>query len=254
MLNPKELDRKIDELFSFRCLPWMVKISNIRRKDKFLAKLKRLQLSIYQLDHSLESNWKVPKKQLKDDWKSINSDLREFGIRKKERERLCRPIRQYERHELRLRRGKTPMDLPMQYLYFYKSCDVKLMRELIYRADDELDLKLSRRDWYTFDLITEVNDDIEDVYEDIHTYNGNRLLFEIHTRGHHSARYLYHEFLSSTLEEFQDRRTGALTKAQKKVKKLTLDIGFETLVLLKKQLKRKKISRISKAIVLKKVY
>lgn len=248
----KELDKKIDELFAYRSLPWMVQIARVKQPAKFLAQLKSLQRSIYQLDHTLESSWNVPQKQLKNDWKEIHLKLRNFGLDKHERECLCRPIEQYERHELRLRTGKTPMDLPMQYLYFYKSCDVKLMRDLIYRAAGDLDLKLSRRDWYTFDLITEINDDISDVFEDLETFNGNRLIFEIHQKGVGKTRKLYQGFLEEILMEFKRRRLGAMTKAQRRVHHRTLDVGNATLKLLKRQLKRKKIARVSEAIVLEK--
>jgi len=251
MLKRKELDKKIDDLFTYRSLPWMVQIAKIKQPDRFLASLKSLQRSIYQLDHTLESNWNIPQKQLEDDWKKIHLKLREFGLNKHEREQFCRPIRQYERHELRLRTGRTPMDLPMQYLYFYKSCDVKLMRDLIYRVAGDLDLKLLRRDWYTFDLITEINDDISDVFEDLKTYNGNRLIFEIHQKGAAKTRKLYQGFLEQIILEFQQRRLGALTKQQRKVYDRTMEVGLATLDLLKRQLKRKKISRVSKAIVLR---
>ena len=66
-------------------------------------------------------------------------------------------------------KGLLPTRLEMEYFYFYKSCDVKLLRRLIY----ETRLKGSKSfgslsDWRYFDLVTEVNDDVADILKTYH--------------------------------------------------------------------------------------
>ncbi len=251
-MGGRKLSKKIDLLFEYRMLPWMLQLSNIKRRKAFLTRMKRLQTAIYALDHTLETTWMIAKDQLQDDWKEINRHLKNFELSKREREGYCQGLKQYQKHELRLRDGKTPLDLPMLYLYFYKSCDVKLMRNLIYHHADELEVKVSPRDWLTFDLVTELNDDIEDLFEDIHTYNGNRLVFEIAQKGPKQAKKNYEEFIRDIMRDYQQDQLRENTVEQKIVVANTLKVGRETLSLLKQQFKRDKIKKLSGAKVLRK--
>ena len=107
-----------------------------------------------------------------------------------------------------LRKGKTPLRLDMEYFYFYKSCDVKLLRRLIYEK-----YKLSPEygqlaDWRYYDLVTEVNDDVEDLYEDLDFINGNRFLISILHNGKQKTKVIFDQFLQiiedKSIEKYQN--------------------------------------------------
>ena len=65
---------KIDDLFHYRKLPYLLDLveQDVTKKDALLAKLKNLQVAIYNLDHYLESNWLISDEQLDYWWKFIH--------------------------------------------------------------------------------------------------------------------------------------------------------------------------------------
>ena len=125
-IDGKQKD-KIEPLFSYRLIPWLLNRSNLRNKKSFYDRLQKLQKDIYDLDTYLESTWKLKDKVLRRKWKKIFSTLSKFGIDKKECNNWCREIFVYQKQEVALRKKKLPTELPVSEFYFYKSCDVKLM-------------------------------------------------------------------------------------------------------------------------------
>jgi len=129
------------------------------------------QVSIYWLDDYLENNWEIKKSELSKFWKAIHKDMTDCGIPKSKLAEYSKHIMKYQSHELNLREAKMPTDGSIEYYYYYKSCDVRLMRQIIYDLSEDLDSKSTLADWRYFDLVTEVNDDVEDMFEDLETIN-----------------------------------------------------------------------------------
>ncbi len=248
----KKLEKKIHDLFDLRAIPWMLELSGIRKKKKFLGKLVDLQKAIYLLDHTLESKWKVSDKKLKKNWKAIYRELERFNVNHRERKGFCSAILQYQKHELNLRKNRSPLELSMDFLYFYKSCDVKLMRGLMQHEDKDLKKIIHPRDWFTFDLITELNDDIADVFEDMDTYNGNRLLFEIAILGPEEALDRYRSYLEQLLSAFKEQKHHFKSPHRKWIYDETLEMGFQTRQLLEVQFQDSRIDEVRSARIFKK--
>ncbi len=189
-INETELLHKIEKLMQYRLFPELFDESSKsqRFKSQFYQLLIDLQKSIYFLDAHLEAHWKTDEHTLSLHWQNISSKLMDFEISPENQGEYLNHIRKYAKHELELRVGKTPLRFDMEYFYFYKSCDVKLLRRLIY---EKLDLALSvgqLSDWRYYDLITEVNDDIEDLAEDLNFINGNRFLISLLQKGRSATK------------------------------------------------------------------
>lgn len=249
-MTGKELNQKVDELFRYRHIPELIKLSEMSEAVDFTALLKTLQIAIYYLDHHLESNWKIKKGDLKKYWNDIYDSMTAFGMFKKDAPELCKQIEKYQSHELNMRNGKWPTDYKFQFLYYYKSCDVKLIRRLIYRDQPALDKKIKETDWRFYDYVTEINDDVEDVFEDMYTINGNRFLISILQHG-----------IEKTQKEFIDeikllkKQMNAHFKGKKRTPEMRQLIKWtntrieETIQLIKKQLSLKKVNTVSKAMI-----
>jgi hypothetical protein len=155
----------------------------------------------------LESNYNIVQEALNAKWSEIYKALDTLGI--DNYMDYCSNIYRYQKHELSIRENDEILKLPMEYFYYYKSCDVKLIRRIIYDSFLDLEEIMPIRMWNFFDLVTEVNDDVEDIFEDIGTINGNRYMIEIDRFGLYQAnknfKYflekLYNKFCESDLQE-----------------------------------------------------
>ena len=174
----KSLDLKIEELFNYRGFEELYALTKEKKTllSGFHVQLKNLQASIYFLDAYLEENWDLDEKVIAEKWSLIFDCLAQFGIKNKMFEHYVAHIQKYERHEKAIRKGILPYTYTLKYFYFYKSCDVKLMRRLILERFPVLKSLFNLSDWKLFDLVTEVNDDATDIFEDLSTINGNRIL------------------------------------------------------------------------------
>lgn len=191
----EDMRRKILELFEYRRLPEIITEGNGTMDEMFYDKLIALQNAIYELDEVLETEWLDNRAHLDDKWALINKHLLDLGVAESDLPDYTYNIKTYEKHELDIRRGKMPMQLDIEYFYYFKSCDVKLIRRLIYDRYPHLADSILLEDWRLFDLVTEVNDDVEDLYEDFETINGNRFLLSLaHFGRDRTARY-FHNFL-----------------------------------------------------------
>jgi hypothetical protein len=191
------LETKIESLFEYRMFDNLYQLSGKEEIDitRFHNMLKSLQSSIYYLDTHLEENWMLNQTVLAQRWTDIYESIATFGITENDCISYCKHIKRYEAHEIQMRHGKMPERYTMEYFYFYKSCDVKLLRRLIFERLLEGKVKFVPSEWRWFDLITEVNDDIEDLFEDLDFINGNRFLLSIITKGKSKTKMEFESFI-----------------------------------------------------------
>jgi hypothetical protein len=201
----EELLQKIYRLFEFRKIPWLLQHSKVKERDVLTQHLVDLQIAIYELDNHLESHWVINPIDLKPYWLNIYQCLAKMNLSLKQQHDWTKEITTYQRRELDLRQQKSPLTHSIEELYYYKSCDVRLMRRLIYRADEDLNKLLKFSEWTEFDLITEVNDDVEDLYEDLTALNGNRFLFSLYELGLEETRRRYEDFLDEKISGSRKR-------------------------------------------------
>jgi hypothetical protein len=191
----KDLRNKIIELFEYRELPKLIAYGGQPWDSKFYEDLIQLQYDIYKLDHELETNWNVDMSIIEARWQEIHKDLSVLGVSSDYYDKYSNHIYKYQKHELGIRDGKLPTRLSMEYFYFYKSCDVKLLRRLIYDRNAALAKVIKPSEWRTFDLVTEVNDDVVDLQEDTTTINGNRFLISLLQFGKKKTVQIFNDFL-----------------------------------------------------------
>lgn len=197
-LDEKTLINKINTLFEYRLFPLLfsLKRSEVGVETSILnQQLVELQKRIYYLDAHLEANLKPDAEMLNYLWEQIYNQCRDLGIMNEDLKSYTNHIHKYQKHELELRDNKLPLRFKMEYFYFYKSCDVKLIRRIIYEQ-----LRLSRdlgalSYWRYYDLITEVNDDVEDVFEDLQFFNGNRFLISLIQKGSDYTYRIFEDFI-----------------------------------------------------------
>ena len=192
------ISQKIQELFAYRRIPELLSLAGIEKDSPFVTRLYKLQEVIYDLDLYLESNWDIKKRDLRERWSAIHEALEAFDVKKKDFEDYTMDIARYEAYELDLRKSKLPISKSFETIYSCKSCDVKLIRKLIYRHAPDLKKKVREKDWVYYDFISEVNDDIDDVFEDCESWNGNRYLISVLKRGKGKTRRAYKGFLDMT--------------------------------------------------------
>ena len=191
----KELRNKIIELFEYRELPKLIAYGGGAWDDQFYEDLIQLQYDIYMLDYELETNWDVDMSIIDARWKAIHKDLGVLEVAASDYDKYSGHIYKYQKHELGIRDGKLPTRLSMEYFYFYKSCDVKLLRKLIYDRNPLLAKVIKTSEWRIFDLVTEINDDVVDLQEDLTTINGNRFLISLLQLGKEKTVQIYNDFL-----------------------------------------------------------
>lgn len=249
MSGQKEVAKKIDDLFKYRRIPWMLRLAGIKSDNPFVAKLKNLQSSIYALDNYLESNWDVTKKGLAEHWKPINADLRAFGLNRYQVVAYRKDIERYQAYELEMRDGRFPTSRPFKTTYGAKTCDVRLIRRLIYEEAPKLRKLIRPTDWQAYDLITEVNDDIDDIFEDIEVYNGNRFLVSLNLRGKMRTRSEFNAFLRDIGKTARIKFRQREGKEIEELAAWTARRLDQTRHLLKKRLAQQKITTVKNAVL-----
>jgi hypothetical protein len=232
---------KINDLFEYRGFPELYRISNINGKDAKVINdlLVNLQSKIYYLDTYLESNWKLNEKELKMLWNEIYKALGLFGISSKDHYDYCAQIHKYQRHEMDLRKNLLPIRLNTSFYYFYKSCDVKLMRRLLIEKLPSVGKLFNNADWRFFDLVTEVNDDAMDLEEDLLTINGNMVLISYNEFGRADTVDIFSKFLDECEEGSKTRFHGTASAYKNLIHKNTIQQVKAT----KKILKESKIMK-----------
>lgn len=215
------MKEKIHSLFALRHIPELIAWSGLDKDGEFASKLEQLQMAIYDLDKYLEQNWAQDQDHVNDLWKTIYSNLSQFGIKDSEKEHLCRHIKKYEILERGLRHGHLLSRMPIRNAYIIKSCDVKLNRHLVFMHAPGLSSTHQESDWILFDLFSEINDDLSDVYEDMKAYNGNRFLISLIEREPEDAFHEYRRFLIQLEQEFNHMPEEGLTSEQIQIRSWT---------------------------------
>ncbi len=193
------LPDKINQLFDYRKLNDLLRIGQLDQNQKFIEHLHSIQTQIYLLDAYLESNWTLEENALKRHWENITSSLEDLGYKSKDHRDLLSEIRKYEHIEEQCRSDVWPTKVSFEKFYSIKSCDVRLIRHLIYTASPALKTTWKESLWKYYDLITEINDDIADLEEDLQTYNGNRFLISILRKGTRKTEKSYREFIHQSV-------------------------------------------------------
>lgn len=239
-ISIEALEQKIVQLFEYRLFPELIKMGDPSGNEyhKIWQDLLALQTSIYFLDAHLEANWNTDTEVLEWHWNNINQHLAVFGIHGHDSKKYLNHIKKYEKHELELRKGKMPMRLDMEYFYFYKSCDVKLLRRLIYERYHLSVLCGSLAEWRYYDLITEVNDDVDDLIEDLDFYNGNRFLLTIMAHGKKVARNEFVEFIGLIKSKAEFKVKAAQGKYRDYIFDKTMQRIDETILLMDERLQQ----------------
>lgn len=239
-IDEKSLHEKIISLFDYRLFPQLLQYggkSDDENKE-FYQNLIDLQTAIYHLDAHLEAHWDTDNTKLAWHWDNIKSKLNVFNIDNELSIAYLNHIKKYEKHELELRAGKTPLRLDMEYFYFYKSCDVKLLRRLIYES-----LRLSPQcgklsDWRYYDLVTEVNDDVEDLFEDLDFINGNRFLISLLVNGKKETLDKFSKFLDDVEIKAQEKFHSNRGRFKSEIFEQTCIRVKETKILLESQVEK----------------
>lgn len=241
-IDENQLYQKIRRLFEYRLFPELFsfdKKTSAADKALFCGKLEDLQAAIYYLDAHLEAHWDLDQKILDWHWENIRKHLSNFGLTHNVHHEYINHIRKYEKHERDMRFGRSPLRFDLEYFYFYKSCDVKLLRRLIYENFELRGQAGKLSDWRYYDLVTEVNDDVEDVFEDLDFINGNRFLLSLHHFGKEKSKTIFMDFLNE-LELKANQKYESMT--DKTIAKRILDITLlrikETKVLLLENIRK----------------
>lgn len=194
-------DDKVAALFRERMIDWQFRQTSLAEDLDFYRQLQRVQAAIYSLDEYLELTWDLDPECLSRFWEDIDASLRAFGLTHAERSDLLAEIRAYQRQEERMHVTSQPVPAPLGIFYYYKTCDVRLHRRLIQRFDRMPEDGPPLTGWLTFDLITEIEDDLIDLAEDEGTYNVNRLLHAIKSDSLNEARQEYLTFVDNLMAE-----------------------------------------------------
>ena len=250
----QEIKHKIEELFSYRKLISLLQQGGLEKDKVFYAHLVDIQYQIYLLDAYLEGQWELDKSALASCWKKIKESLAKLSYSSSQIDKLLREIREYERIERNCRKGEWPTKVSFKKFYTTKSCDVRLIRHLIYDAQPELRRIWKEKDWVYYDLITEMNDDIADVIEDLPTYNGNRFLISILRKGSLKTEKQYRGYIDKTTSKAKSYfKKNAEEGDNHQLAKWTMDRSKETLDLLDKSIKSSDPSLFSTSLLLAKM-
>jgi hypothetical protein len=249
-----EIKHKIEELFSYRKLIGLLQQGGLDKDRVFYAHLVDIQYQIYLLDAYLEGQWELDKSALASCWDKIRESLSRLNYSVSQIDKLLREIRVYERIERNCRKGMWPTKVSFRKFYTTKSCDVRLIRHLIYDKQPALKRVWKEKEWAYYDLITEMNDDIADITEDLNTYNGNRFLISVLRKGSLKTEKQYRAYIekvTSKAKRYFKKREGKDDNDQ--LRNWTMDRSAETLDLLDKTLKANDPSLFSKSLLLAKM-
>ncbi len=229
----------------------MLKVSGLDQNKDFVADIINVQYQIYMLDAYLESQWELSKKELDVLWEGIVISLQAMGSRNKQISKMTEEIEEYESIERNCRKNKWPTKVALKKFYLTKSCDVRLIRHLIYKAHPDLGQLWKENAWKYYDIITEINDDIADVQEDVNTFNGNRFLISILRKGSDKTFTQYTKYINDVTTEANEYFTDKMDRGKnKQLAAWTIDRSLQTLKLLDTQIKSKVMDKLSGSLLL----
>lgn len=236
-IQPSLLRQKIEDLFSYRLFPELLQgcARSTQNQHDLWEQLIGLQTAIYHLDAHLEAHMNPDSTILEWHHKSIEQKLEKIIGQLPERHTYFDDINMYERHELNLRKIISPLSYDMMMFYYYKSCDVKLLRRLIYEKCEQTESWGSLESWKAYDLITEVNDDVEDIWEDQAFINGNLFLISLLIQGKQDTEDMFHSFMDTIEQVSHDMWQAHPSPRGHYLHQMTLKRIEETRVLMSKQ-------------------
>jgi hypothetical protein len=245
------LRNKISQLFDYRKIDDLLRLGQLDQNKRFIDQLYQIQIQIYRLDAYLESQWELTQDELNHYWQAIQSALDALGNAAKSNDRQLRDIRRYERIERRCRKDEWPTGVSFKKFYSTKSCDVQLIRHLIYKAAPSLKNIWKENSWTYYDLITEINDDISDVEEDLQTYNGNRFLISILRKGTLQTEKAYRNFIiKSSRKADQYFKKHPSQEQHHELHEWTILRSQETINLLEKTMQQVDLEHLANALIL----
>lgn len=215
---------KIKALFDYREIPEYIAFGGI--DPHFIEYLYRIQSSIYDLDDYLEKVWVLENKRIQHYWELMKVELGKLLRKESNVDQYLYQISVYLKREQGLRKRVFSLKTSLKYFYYYKSCDVRLMRRLIHDHCNVNKAKLAPTNWFLYDLVTEVNDDIDDVFEDMDIFNCNRFLFSCLEYGVEETAAEFKVFLS------QIASNNKSAKTDERIKQATATAIQDTLILL----------------------
>ncbi len=246
-----EVVAKIQALFDYRKLTELMQLGKLGGNTPWNDHLRHIQYQIYQLDAYLEGHWELDREAIRKFRQGILSALGGLGYTEDQAKALIREIRRYERIERDCREDRWPTRISFRKFYTTKSCDVRLMRHLIYTAAPSLQEMWKEKAWRYYDLITEINDDVADIEEDVSTYNGNRFLISILRKGLPKTIHAYTRYIGKITKKANAYfETHPRQERDQHLHEWTLIRAEETLALLEKTKKTLDIAFVSSALVL----
>ncbi len=197
------LSSRIDHLFATRRLPEQIAQLRPLSPELLMEQLQALQLSIYHLDVYSEAHWQLCRRTIDEFWLGIRHSLAQLIEDGESAEPLLRDMLDYQELEIALRNGSGEPLPSLSRYYHLKTCDVRLARRLINARATAPIPSLGRYQaaWELFDRVAEVSDDLEDLEEDIGSYNGNRFLLGIGSAGPAATLDEYRRFVAALVEE-----------------------------------------------------
>ncbi|MDQ3016221.1 MAG: hypothetical protein M3R25_05820 [Bacteroidota bacterium] len=242
---------KINTLFTYRRITDLLNASGLNQDKNFVGQLIDVQFQIYMLDAYLESQWALDKGEIKSLWKPIRASLTAMGYSKKKVDALVEEIVNYEGIERNCRKNRWPTKESMKKFYVTKSCDVRLIRHLIYQAHPALNDLYKEKSWMYYDIITEINDDVADVQEDINSFNGNRFLISILRKGTDKTRKEYMAYLTGITAKAADYFSARMDRGKnKQLASWIVARSRETAKLLETQTNPKMLDKLSSSLLL----
>lgn len=248
-IDPKKLRQKIIELFEYRLFPDLIRSGGMieEEKNQFWEQLIELQTSIYHLDAHLEAHVQPSGEILAWHHGQIQNKLQDILTELPESHEYFHDLLMYEKHELNLRKGISPLTYDMMMFYYYKSCDVKLLRRLIYERGDLSGEWGTLNEWKAYDLITEVNDDVEDIWEDQDFINGNMFLISLLLQDPQETESLFLTFMDKITELSHDIFEKSSSRLSPYLHQMTLKRIEETRILMREQMEDNRLKAVKSA-------
>lgn len=202
-------------------VPFVTEVCRLRAFSSIERRLLAIQREVYELDLLGESTWRIDKRDLDAAWIPIYRRTQEaFGLDHDSIEQLFVPMKRYQDVELCLRRGISPLVRPIGLHYRLKKCDVQIQRELLMAyAGVRVDENVWRL-WSSFDVVTEMVDDLADVAEDGFSFNCNRVMSSVRQVGATQTVKDYEQLLRHVVPMNGSRRVGCASGALRGIEEL----------------------------------
>lgn len=180
---PFSLESK--QLLNFRKIPYYAKLCGLNERKRLdaMIRIHSLQEAIYDLDSYGEKNWFIDRIRINEIWEKIDEEIDDFDIRRSSIRYAIEDLKKYQEIEIHLRERQFPLDVPLLEFYKTKTCDIRLERAIIEQMSQSGISRLLNEAWLLFDIISEVQDDLEDYWEDLGSYNFNRIQTEVYFYG-----------------------------------------------------------------------